>query len=284
MAAWEELEDSCYNYLKDKYTKAISIEAFGKSDSTKADIKIKTIKNGTFYVEVKADSAQCCQFVLFPNIETESFDFSNGNKAPQTDNCNAIISHMEKSYKRYAKVGKAGIPVEIDKKTLYGLVSDFYTPKGVKFFITKVENYIIFPIDKFSNYFDITAFYRRKPSGSSEPNENNNTKEIKDSLIIEQLEGSIEYRDIGNKTRCFLHTSVNVHTKRMVCPEYTYQFKDNQYSKGVSKMDKYVFEVRRLSNTSNPNVICQLSLKNKTQDKADLIKFENNINSLKEEK
>lgn len=60
----------------------------------------------------------------------------------------------------------------------------------------------------------------------------------------------------------------------MMCEEHTYQFKDNNYSKTLSKSMKYVFEVRRLSNTNNPNVICQLSLKKTVQDKKDLQAFE----------
>lgn len=59
-----------------------------------------------------------------------------------------------------------------------------------------------------------------------------------------------------------------------MCEEHTYQFKDNNYSKPLSKSKKYVFEVRRLSNTSNPNIICQLSLKKIVQDKKDLQVFE----------
>ena len=59
-----------------------------------------------------------------------------------------------------------------------------------------------------------------------------------------------------------------------MCEKYTYQFKDNKYSKTLSTSKKYVFEVRRLSNTSNPNVICQLSLKKTVQDKENFQVFE----------
>ena len=58
-----------------------------------------------------------------------------------------------------------------------------------------------------------------------------------------------------------------------MCDEYTYQFKDNKYSQTLPKSKNYVFEVRRLSNTSNPNIICQLSLKKTVQDKNDLKVF-----------
>ena len=48
-----------------------SIEPYGKSDSTKADIKIEPAAFDEFFVEVKAGDSQCCQFVLFPNEDTE---------------------------------------------------------------------------------------------------------------------------------------------------------------------------------------------------------------------
>lgn len=38
--AWEELENRCYKYLRCMYWDNNSIEPYGKSDSTKADIKI----------------------------------------------------------------------------------------------------------------------------------------------------------------------------------------------------------------------------------------------------
>lgn len=272
---WEELENKCYEHLKRMYGYNNSIEPYGKSDSTKADIKIEPATSDEFFIEVKARDSQCCQFVLFPNENTESFDFSKRNKVPLSDNCKRIISYMDSLYKKYHKVGKKGIPVDVDSSTLYGLVQDFYSVKKVKFFMTEGTDIIIFPSDHFSDYFAIEAFYRRKTSGSAEPNESNNNPEIIQGLGEEDISGIIEYKSVGGKTRCFLHTDTYIHKRKMICEEYTYQFKDNKYSKTLSTSKKYVFEVRRLSNTSNPNVICQLSLKKTSQDKEDLQVFEN---------
>lgn len=143
--AWEELENRCYEYLRRMYGDNNSIEPYGKSDSTKADIKIEPAASDEFYVEVKAGDSQCCQFVLFPNEDTESFDFSKRNKVPLSDNCKRIIAYMDGLYKRYYKVGKKGIPVDVDSSTLYGLVQDFYSVKNVKFFMTEGTDIIIFP-------------------------------------------------------------------------------------------------------------------------------------------
>lgn len=274
-STWEELENRCYEYLKRIYGHNNSIEPYGKSDSTKADIKIKSSEGEEFFVEVKASNSQCCQFVLFPNEETEQFDFSKRNKVPKSTNCQRIISYMNGLYKNFCKVGRKGIPVQVDSTILYGLVNDFYTAKKVKFFMTEGKDIIIFPLEKLSDYFFIEAFYRRKTSGSSEPNEINNNTDIIHGLSEENISGSVEYINIGGKKRCFLHSNENLNKRRMICEEYTYQFKDNQYSKKISKNKANVFEVRRLSNTSNPNVICQLSLKRTLQDKNDLQAFEN---------
>ena len=97
-------------------------------------------------------------------------------------------------------------------------------------------------------------------------------------MIDEGIQGTLEYKFVSGKTRCFFHSDEPLHKRRMMCDEYTYQFKDNKYSKTLSKTKNYVFEVRRLSNTSNPNVICQLSLKKTEQDKKDLETFEDLMN------
>lgn len=272
--AWEELENKCYEYLKHMYGNNNSIDPYGKSDSTKADIKIDPVTSDEFFIEVKAKDSQCCQFVLFPNEDTQSFDFSKKNKVPLSDNCRRIIAYMDGLYKKYHKVGKKGIPVDVDNSTLYGLVQDFYSAKKVKFFMTEGTGIIIFPSDRFSDYFAIEAFYRRKKSGSAEPNESNNNSEIIQGLKEEGISGTIQYKSVDGTTRCFLHTDTYIHERKMMCETHTYQFKDNNYSKTLTKSKKYVFEVRRLSNTSNPNVICQLSLKKTVQDKKDLQTFE----------
>lgn len=279
MANWEKFEDECFKYLKGKYHKDAKIDAYGKSDSTKADIEITPSNDVSFFVEVKSSDAQCCQFVLFPDKKKKKFLFSKSNKTPKTDACNKIISYMNRFYKKFSKVNSSGIPIKIDQNILYELVSDFYKSKDVKFFMTKNEDYIIFPIEDFSSYFDICALYRKKRSGSSMPNEKNNRKEIESGLVQYDIKGTITFNVSTGTTRCFLHTdNGNLHNKRIICDNYTYLFKDNTYSQALStQLSQYAYEIRRLSNTNNPNVICQLSLKNKEQNAAHLAIFEKSI-------
>lgn len=280
---WEELENKCHKYLLDIYGNYHKIEAFGKSDSTKADIKVITATNNEFFIEVKSKNSQCCQFVLFPNDETKEFDFSKKNKVPFLDSCKKITKYMSTSYTKYSKVNKKGISININDSVLYDLVKDYYSKKNVKFFMTENTDIIIFPLEKFSDYFDIEAIYRKKGSGSSEPCEKNNHSEILQGLSDENLLGTIEYENVGNKRRCFIHSDTFLHKKKIMCENYTYQFKDNKYSKTIAKTKQYVFEVRRLSNTNNPNVICELSLKKQTQNPNDLHSFEEIMKIQKED-
>ena len=271
--AWEELENKCFEHVKSSFGHAAVIEAYGKADSTKADIRVAA-PSGDFFVEVKAKSSQCCQFVLFPDDETGSFEFSDRNKVPLTPSCQKIIDHMNQNYDKYSRVGKKPIPINVESSVFYGLVDEFYSAKNVKCFMTEGEEIMIFPAAKFPEYFEIAGFYRRKNSGSSEPNEAKNHAEIIQGLADYGIEGDVVYQSVSGKIRCLLHTDAKLDGQRMMCDEYTYQFKDNPHSQKVTKQKQHVFEVRRLSNTSNPNVICQLTLKKHQQDKDDLAAFE----------
>ncbi len=274
---WEEFENECYEQLKSLYSEICKLEAYGQSDSTKADIKIITNNNNEFFIEVKDRNSQCCQFVLFPNEEKRCFDFSDKNKVSLTENCKSIIEYMNNHFDYYKKVSTKDLPINVDKEILYGLVHDFYTIKNVKYFMTKGSEYIVFPINKFSEYFDIEAVYRKKKSGSSEPNEKNNNKEIIKLLNNEKIDYDLEYVKVDKKTRCFIHMDNNFDKIRLIGDYYTYQFKNNKYSQRLPKERNYIFELRRLSNTSNPNVICQLTLKKDIQEQEHLKTFEKTI-------
>lgn len=274
---WKKFEKECYRQLESLYSGICNLEAYGQSDSTKADIKVITKNNNEFFIEVKDKKSQCCQFVLFPNEEKRCFDFSDKNRVPFTENCKSIIEYMNNHFDYYKNVSTKGLSINVDKKILYGLVYDFYTVKNVKYFMTKGKEYIVFPIDKFSEYFDIGALYRKKKCGSSEPNEKNNNEELINVLNDEKIDYDLEYIKVGKKTRCFIHTDQNFDKIRLIGDYYTYLFKNNEYSQKLKKEKNYIFELRRLSNTSNPNVICQLTLKKDIQEQEDLERFERAI-------
>ncbi len=73
MALWEEFEIDCTEYLNRKFGKYANFIHKGGADSTLPDIFVKTVSGNSFYIDAKYSPAQCGQFVLFPNIETNSF-------------------------------------------------------------------------------------------------------------------------------------------------------------------------------------------------------------------
>lgn len=278
MANWEKFELECYEKLQKDYGKIAKILPHGKSDSTKPDIEIILQNGESFFIEVKSPNSQCCQFVLFPEDKVKSFRFSERNKMKKTEACEVIIDHMTKKYSHYCKPTQSGIAIDVTSDTLYNLVDEYYSPKFVKFFMTKDydDNYIIFPAEKFKNYFNITSCYRKKKSGSGEPLETH-ICEIEQALADYSINGTVEITTV-DKPRCFLATDDDgLHKKRLICTDYTYQLKSNEHSKklAASHILTHYYEIRKLSNTNNPNVICQLELKDVQQDINDLKSFEN---------
>lgn len=277
MSNWETFENDCYKKLLNDYGQFAKILPHGKSDSTKPDIEVILPNGENFFIEVKSRNAQCCQFVLFPEDETKTFRFSERNKTQKTAACDAIIKHMEENYSHYHKPTQSGIAINVDTSILYNLVDEYYSPKLVKYFITQNKNgqYIIFPSAKFKNYFNISAFYRRKKSGSDEPKAIH-IPEITEALVDYSINGNVDIIKV-DKPRCFLTTDNQMlDKKRLICTEYTYQIKNNEHSKKLipPSVLAYIYEMRKLSNTNNPNVICQLELKDIQQDANDLKSFE----------
>lgn len=281
---WKTMEENCFKYLEEQYkNKYCKIVKFGDSDSTKPDILIETKFHNKFYVEIKSKSSQCCQFVLFPNIEEKKFEISVKNKTKLLKNQEKIIKHMNANFKKYCDVDTTGIPVNIDINVLYDLVNEYYKEKNVKYFITAKSyksNKIIFPLEAFENYFDIAAIYRIKKSGSGQPAQKIK-KELADAIKAKSCSGSIEYIKIGNKTRCFVHTNDNIHKKSVFLGKQAFEIKYSEHCENITRKKDHVFEIRRLSNTSNPTVICKLTLKKEIteQNKKDLSIFEAELNN-----
>ena len=133
-----------------------------------------------------------------------------------------------------------------------------YKLKNVKFIISKFnKKYIIFPLAKFEEYFNITAKYRIKKSGSSELSKNN----------IQTVENFLKAKLFVQGKKSFLISS-NFKDKEK------FQFDDFDIQLSLKSPEK--FEVRQLSNTFNRNVIFSISAK-KDQDSNDLILFEKEL-------
>ncbi|MBE6740331.1 MAG: hypothetical protein E7565_08450 [Ruminococcaceae bacterium] len=263
MRPGEKFETECYNFLKKVY-KTANTDFYheGGMDSTKSDIEV--IKNGKkdFFIEAKDALAQSGQFVLLPNKNTETFIFSPRNKSLPNEMTNMIIDYMNNDFHRFNNAGTAGQSIDIDKKIFAKWIIKHYEEKNVKYVISKGNDYVIFPIRKFPEYFDIVANFRVKKSGSGYVAK-------KDIDLVKQnilaIYPTAKFIQSGKK----LYVEINEPFKKdkLIIKNYTYQ---------LSKQSSNYFEVRRLSNTYNMNVIFAIKLI-KAQDENDLIEFKSEI-------
>ncbi len=260
MRPGEAFELQCYEHLKRTYeTAKTKFYHEGGMNSTTSDIEV--IKNGItdFYIEAKDSLAQSGQFVLLPNEETEEFIFSPRNKSEQNEMTDIIIEYMNNNFHRFNNAGTAGQSLGIDTNIFADWIIEHYINKNVKFVISYGRDYVILPIHKFSQYFQINATYRIKKSGSRE-------SAIKDMPVVKDtinhLYPSAMYSHEGKKL--FVNITENLTTDKFVLGDFTFF---------LSKQTQNKYEVRKLSNTYNMNVIFSIKLI-KSQDINDLREFE----------
>lgn len=266
---WKDFENNCFEYLTNTYGTHCTFEKLGESDSTQADIKVIT-KNETFFIEVKEPKAQCGQFVLIPDIENNKFKFSSKNKSLENKYTDEIINHMDDNFDIFKDAGTKGANLIINQNIIDNWVIDYYTNKSVKFFITKIfinknENYIIIPTNELNDYFDITGKYRIKKSGSSPAPKNVHNEIIQ---ILNQKFSITDTKIIGKKLLVVSDEDLN---------KSKFKIPSNPKDEFLlSQKSDNTFEVKKLSNTLNMNVIFSISLKNNIN--VDNTKFENMIN------
>ena len=121
-----------------------------------------------------------------------------------------------------------------------------YKDKGVEFFIT--NNYTILPIESFRKYFDVTAKYRIKRSGSGNVGKSR-LKPVMDYISTHDYVIT-DSHIAGDKL--FVVSPQQLHNQRFILrgTEYMFSLRGNEY------------ELRKLSNTYNANVI--FSIKHKS--------------------
>ncbi len=263
MRPGEKFETKCYEYLKKFYrTSNTDFYHEGGMDSTKSDIAV--IKNGKvdFYIEAKDSLAQSGQFVLLPNEDTETFVFSPRNKSEPIETTDIIIEYMNSDFHRFNNAGTSGESIDININVFADWIIEHYKDKNVKYVISYDKDYVIFPIRKFNQYFNIVANYRVKKSGSSNPAQ-------KDIALIKQCTSSCysTAKFIQEGKKLYIEITEPLTRDKFVLGEYTYYF---------SKQTSNKYEVRKLSNTHNMNVIFSIKLK-KSQDVEDLEEFKSDL-------
>lgn len=261
---WQDFEVECYNHLRNTYGRAARFEAYGQSDSTYPDILVISPKGFEFFIETKSSSAQCGQFVLIPDESRGVFNYSSRNHTQFFDCTQIIIDYMNENFETFINAGTAGEDICLNKEIFYNWIIEYYSSKGVKFFITKAYDYIIFPIEKFPEYFDVSCCYRMKKSGSTDPAKAD-FYEIQSLLDENGISGRL--KTFGKEL--YLDTSSqNIDGVKLIGQSYTYMLRAgaNGY-----------YRIRRLSNTCNSNVIFQITLYRMHQAPQDLHYFENSL-------
>ncbi|MEG1782859.1 MAG: hypothetical protein RR253_06390, partial [Oscillospiraceae bacterium] len=174
-----------------------------------------------------------------------------------------IIEFMNDDFTGFNTAGTAGKAVVIDENIFYSWIVKSYRTKGVKYFMTKGDDYIIVPISKFENYFSVSAKYRIKRSGSAKPSAKHQIE------IIETLKNEYKISNYSVEAeRLFVFGDACLNKARFTVG-------DKKYYLVKKEMGKY--EVRRLSDAQNKNVIFTIALKAK-QEMEDLATFERELN------
>ena len=247
MTTWQDFEQNCCDYLTRKYGSYASFDCEGGADSTRPDIYVRTKSGKSFYIEAKHCPAQCGQFVLIPDISTERFVYSPLNDTPINSFARVVMQHMDADFEGFKEAGTSGkdIVTKNGSQVFADWIIDHYKNKGTKFFIT--NNYLIFPIEDFAQYFNVTAKYRIKRSGSSSVGKWSipSVKRVIASLNLPIT----NYRVDGSKL--FVSCSKYIHNIRFRYNGYEYMFSQRGSE----------YEIRKLSNTFNANVIFSIDLK-----------------------
>lgn len=264
MRPGEEFEIRCFEYLRNLYHQdGTDFHLEGGMNSTKSDIAV--IKDGDidFYIEAKDTAAQSGQFVLHPNEATKNFIFSSRNKSKPNEMTDIMISYMNNDFNRFNNAGTAGESLDISSSVFSNWIMQHYKNKNVKYVISYNQNYVVLPIRRFATYFDIIAKYRIKKSGSGEPAKRD-FQLVKDKILT--LYPTAIFTTSGKKFFVEISDDLIQQTK-FELGKYTYYF---------SRKNDGLYEIKRLSNTYNMNVIFSINLK-KPQDPSDLSEFESDL-------
>ncbi len=246
-STWKNFEIDCTKYLQQKFGAYATFKHLGEEDSTVPDIFVETMSGNSFYIDAKHSPAQCGQFVLLENTSTEEFEYSPRNINIINTSAIKIMQYMNSNFDIFSDVGTSGqnIAMPNASEVFSDWVIDTYSRKGARFFIT--NEYTILPINRFKEYFNITAKYRVKKSGSSAVGK---TRLASVKNYIESHEYNVsDIRTDGDKL--FVSAHQQLHNTKFRLENYQYMFSQ--------RGDE--FEIRKLSNTNNANVIFSIEKK-----------------------
>jgi hypothetical protein len=171
---------------------------------------------------------------------------------------------LNSDFENYASEDCRNHPLPDEYHELYAdWIIEYYKSKEVEYFITKNSHeYIIFPTDAITAYFQIKATYRVKKSGSSNPS-NRDFDIIKD--YYSQKKSAYKIEKEGKRTIIYNFDSNDDNIN--IAENHYYISRDTQSPIGT---------IRKLSKTYNSNVIFSIRLLG-SQREEDLEKFKNSI-------
>lgn len=104
-----------------------------------------------FYIEAKHSPAQCGQFVLLPDIMTQTFQYSKQNTDSINSSAQMIMEYMNQKFDDYRNAGTAGKEIMMPggQEIFADWIAEHYRKKDVRFFIT--NGFKIIPIRQFGS-------------------------------------------------------------------------------------------------------------------------------------
>lgn len=260
MKDWQLFENECILFLNKEFgTDSIKFISIGNHDSTTSDIQVVKNNNSLFLIESKMSKAQSGQFVLL--IENNQFIYSSENKTFENDYTQLIADYINKNFDQYKDVGTKALEIQLPKSHFEHWIINHYSSKGVKFVITSLNNmFVILPIEKYGDYFNVTANFRRKKSGSSELPQK--YFEPVEQHFKTSSSKPVSFNKKGKKT--YLNSEEYFDKLKFSISDINCQLS--------FKEDQGMYEIRKLGSTNNPNVIFSVECI-KEQDKSDLELF-----------
>lgn len=262
MTRGSKFENDSFRYLQERFSnERVTFTHFGGADSTVPDIKVEMNNKPSFYIEAKMPTAQSGQFVIAPDVQKEAFNFSSRNKSEPNEISSIILEYINKDFEGYMDAGTKGKAINLNPEILASWIINYYKSKKVKYIITYINDYVIFPLEKYGEYFTITATARRKSSGSH-PLSKIHHKNAKAAIL--KIDENAEF-NVDDKNTLYVTIS----------PKNLSIIKSNKYidiegaTLYLSPQENNTFKVRRISQTKNLTVIFNITTK-KSQSNADL--------------
>lgn len=249
-ANWEYFEDECVEFLNKNYNSyGVQFIGAGGSDSTTSDIHVNTIDGETkFSIDCKMPLSQSGQFVLL--IENDKFIFSPRNKSELDDFTKIIIHYMNDNFTKYKNVSTAGIEIKLPSSVFEGWIKTHYSKLNTKFIITcnSANEKIIFPLEKLSTYFTISAHFRFKKSGSS------NLPAKDESIVTNFLknEYASDFKNLSKENKKYLAYFNTPKFKK----NFKFKIDNSNYQLAASNESANI--ITKLGTANNANVIFSL--------------------------